>query len=237
MPIASTPTTTSPIPTPRRWVRRSISNDDLIASIDRVTNHLAECQLLVDSVLDQSKASYEFPTLQDHQAAATERPARPHRSRRPNSDMVIMATPEGRTVRRQPLPATGLRLANYEAPMEDPLKPYPFGLEGVGSAYQNTIHHLFADHVERDRAIDLYIIDPTKSDQPAPVVNMVNIHQLLDDSLHNVLEESPGDYSEGSTKTASSCPTFPLGFGGMISTSAMTALPRMAKLPTSAMLA
>ena len=26
---------TSPIPTPRRWVRRSISNDDLIASIDR----------------------------------------------------------------------------------------------------------------------------------------------------------------------------------------------------------
>ena len=34
-PIAPTPATTSPIPTPRHWVRRSISNDDLIASIDR----------------------------------------------------------------------------------------------------------------------------------------------------------------------------------------------------------
>ena len=32
----------SPIPAPRRWVRRSIDNDDLIASIDRVTNGLAE---------------------------------------------------------------------------------------------------------------------------------------------------------------------------------------------------
>ena len=45
---------------------------------------------------------------------------------------------------------------------------------------------------------------------------MVAIHQLTDDSLHDVLEDSPDDYSEGSTKTASSCPTFPLGFGGMI---------------------
>ena len=54
------------------------------------------------------------------------------------------------------------------------------------------------------------------------MVNMVAIHQLSNDpslsieSLHNVLNESPDDYSEGSTKTMSSCPTFPLGFGGMI---------------------
>ena len=65
-PIALTLATTSPIPMPRRWVRRSISNDDLIASIDRITDRLAECQLLVDSVLDQSRASDEFPILQDH---------------------------------------------------------------------------------------------------------------------------------------------------------------------------
>jgi len=99
-PIALTLATTSPIPTPRRWVRRSISNDDLITSIDRVTDRLAECQLLMGLVLDQSRASDEFPVLQDHQATTTERPARPHHSRRPDSDLVITATPEGRKVRR-----------------------------------------------------------------------------------------------------------------------------------------
>ena len=48
------------------------------------------------------------------------------------------------------------------------------------------------------------------------MVNMVNIRQLPEESLHNVLEESPDEYSEGSTMTASSCPMFPSGFGGMI---------------------
>ena len=61
------------------------------------------------------------------------------------------------------------------------------------------------------------MIDPTDSGQPTAVVNMVALHWLLDDpsllteSLHNVLNESPNDYFEGSTKTVSSCPTFPLG--------------------------
>ena len=41
--IALTLAMTSLIPTPHRWVRKSISNDDLIASIDRVTDRLAEC--------------------------------------------------------------------------------------------------------------------------------------------------------------------------------------------------
>ena len=57
---------TSLILMPCRWVRRSISNDDLIASIDRVIDHLSECRLLVGSVLDQSRVSNEFPVLQDH---------------------------------------------------------------------------------------------------------------------------------------------------------------------------
>ena len=66
------------------------------------------------------------------------------------------------------------------------------------------------------------MIDPTNSCQPTPVINMVAIRQLLDDpsllteSLHNIMIESPDDYSEGSTKTISSCPAFPSGFGGMI---------------------
>ena len=42
MPIVPT-CTTCLISVPHRWVRRSISNDDLIASIDRVIDYLAEC--------------------------------------------------------------------------------------------------------------------------------------------------------------------------------------------------
>ena len=66
------------------------------------------------------------------------------------------------------------------------------------------------------------MIDPADSGQPTAVVNMVAIRQLLDDpslsteSLHNVLNEILDDHSRGSTKTISSCPTFPLGFRGMI---------------------
>ena len=166
---------TSPISAPHHWVRRSINNDDLIASIDQVTNRITECQLLVDSVVDQSRASDDFSALQDHPAAATERPAQLHRLRQPDSDLVITATLEGRTAQRRSLPATGLRLADYEALTENSPRPYPFGLEGVGSAYQNAVHQIFIDHVERDHATDLYMIDPTDSDQPAPVVNMVAI--------------------------------------------------------------
>ena len=81
--------------------------------------------------------------------------------------------------------------------MENPPRPYPFGLEDAGSAYQNVVHHLFVDHVERDHTTDLYMINPTDYSQPAPVVNMVAIRQLSDDSplltesLHNILNESP----------------------------------------------
>ena len=133
-----------------------------------------------------------------------------------------MATLEGHMVRRRPLPATGLCLDDYEAPMENPPRPYPFRLEGAGSAYQNAVHHLFAHHVERNHITDLYVIDPTDPGQPTPVVNMVAICQLSEDSplltksLHHVLDNSPDDSSEGSTKTLSSCPTFPSGFEGMI---------------------
>ena len=42
-PIVPTSVTTSPISASHRWVRRSIDNDDLIASIDRVTDRLVEC--------------------------------------------------------------------------------------------------------------------------------------------------------------------------------------------------
>ena len=72
---------------------------------------------------------------------------------------------------------------------------------GIGSTNQNAIHHLFIDHAEHNYIDNLYKIDLSKANQPAPVVNMVAIHQILDDSLYNILNESPGVYSEGSTVT------------------------------------
>ena len=62
-PIMPTSTTTSSILMPHRWVRRSINNDDLIEAIDLFMDRSAECQLLVDSILDRSRASDEPPAL------------------------------------------------------------------------------------------------------------------------------------------------------------------------------
>jgi hypothetical protein len=55
------------------------------------------------------------------------------------------------------------------------------------------------DHAERNHIFDLYIIDLADFDQLAPMVNMVAIRQLTDDSidptefLHNILNESPDE--------------------------------------------
>jgi hypothetical protein len=98
-PVPIVPTaTTSPIPMPRRRVRKSIDNNDLIVYIDRVTNDLAECLSLTESILDRPAMSDEVPALQDRRATTTERSARPHRLRWQDSDLVITATPEGHTV-------------------------------------------------------------------------------------------------------------------------------------------
>ena len=69
-------------------------------------------------------------------------------------------------VQCQPLSATGLCLVDYEALMENMPGPYPFGLVGMGSVYQDTVHHLFIDHAKRDHINDLYRIDLPKADQP-----------------------------------------------------------------------
>jgi len=90
-------------------------------------------------------------------------------------------------------------------------KPYSFGLVGAGPICQDTMHHLFTDHVEHSHVDDLYQIDFLEANQPSPMVNMVQIRtDLLDKMLHTILEESPEPYSKASTN---SCPSFPLGLG------------------------
>ena len=73
------------------------------------------------------------------------------------------------------------------------------------------MHHLSTDHTKRSHVNGLYQIDFLEADQPAPIINKVQIQtDLLDDTLHTILEESLEPYSEGPTST---CPLFPLGFG------------------------
>jgi hypothetical protein len=60
------------------------------------------------------------------------------------------------------------------------------------------------DHTERNHISDPYAIDLADSNQPAPMVNMVAIRQLTDDSidptesLHSILNKSPDESSKGS---------------------------------------
>ena len=117
----------------------------------------------MDLVLDQSRVSDKIPALQGHHATNAEHPTRARRPRWQDEYLVIMATPEGRTFQRRPLPA----------PTESMPKPYSFGLVGAGPICQDAMHHLFADHTERSHVNDFYQIDFLEADQPAPMINMV----------------------------------------------------------------
>ena len=49
-------------------------------------------------------------------------------------DLMVTSTPEGRSVRRRPAPAMGLRLSEYEASMEN-YQAQPYGLRNTASIY------------------------------------------------------------------------------------------------------
>ena len=84
----------APISVPRR-VWRSIDQDDLIASVDRVTNGLAKCLSLVESDLNQSINGDVTPALQGHHATNAEHPTHAHHLRWQDEDLVITTTPTG----------------------------------------------------------------------------------------------------------------------------------------------
>jgi hypothetical protein len=106
---SSAPATRRSLP---RYQRRLVDNSDLIESIDQVTTGLAETLTLVKSVRDRSTTKGNNSSSDQHQ---TECPAQSRRLRPLDLDLVIMSTPEGRTVRHRPLLATGLGLGDYEA--------------------------------------------------------------------------------------------------------------------------
>jgi hypothetical protein len=59
--------------------------------------------------------------------------------------------------------------------MECSPNTYPYGLANVASEYTARIPHLFVDLVERDRVLDLRLVDLPKPDHPAPTINVVEI--------------------------------------------------------------
>jgi hypothetical protein len=100
----TTPTTRRPLP---RYKGRTIDKIDLIKAIDQVGHKLSQTLTLVDSIQNQSIEQ----VLLYHN-----RSTRPFLARRPtrlDTDLVVTATPKGRTVCLRPVPTPGLRLSDY----------------------------------------------------------------------------------------------------------------------------
>ena len=158
-PVMPTPTLADPIlkPVPRsssspracrsapHRPRKPIDQDDLITSIDRVDKSLVECLSLVESVLDRSAYDDEFPPLQHFRAVGPKRSARSRRSRWQDADLIIMATPKGRTVQRRPLSRSDLPRDDREASAADIVVAHPFGLANAATIYQEAMRDRYAD--------------------------------------------------------------------------------------------
>jgi hypothetical protein len=71
---------------------------------------------------------------------------------------VVTATPKGRTIRLCLVSTPGLRLSEYQVPMED-CQALPYSLKNVASEYAYRTLHLFMGPTERDRVLDLYFLD------------------------------------------------------------------------------
>jgi hypothetical protein len=81
------------------------------------------------------------------------------------------------------VPATGLRSGDYKALMEHSPNTYPYGLASTASEYIACIPHLFIDPTEHNHVSNLCLIDLPKSDHPVPIINVVEIRQIREDSF------------------------------------------------------
>jgi hypothetical protein len=106
----TTLTTCRPLP---RYKGKVIDNTDLIEAIDQVGHKLLQTLTLVESIQNQSIK----PVLLNHNRST--RPVRARRPTRLDTDLVVTATPKGRTVRLRPVPTPGLRLSEYQVPTDD----------------------------------------------------------------------------------------------------------------------
>ena len=87
-----------------------------------------------------------------------------------------MSTPEGRAIRHRSAPATGLRLSECEALMEN-YQAQPYGLRNTASNYAYNIQ----------RCSDLCFIHRPRP-KPRNFINMVRIEEYQEGSVHTVQE-------------------------------------------------
>jgi hypothetical protein len=115
----TTPTTRRPL---SRYKGRVIDNTDLIEAIDQVSHKLSQTLTLVDSIQNQSTEQ----VLLNHNRSTQSVQAR--RSTQQDTDLVLTATPKGRTVRLRPVLTPVLRLSEYQVLTED-CQALPYGLK------------------------------------------------------------------------------------------------------------
>jgi hypothetical protein len=118
-----------------------IDNTDLIEAIDQVGHKLSQTLTLVDSIQNQSTEQ----VLLHHNRSI--RPVRVHRPIRLDTDLLVTATPKGRMVHLCPVPTPGLRLSEYQVPMED-YQALPYSLKNAASEYAYRTPQLFMDPME-----------------------------------------------------------------------------------------
>jgi hypothetical protein len=116
----TTPTTHRPLP---RYKGRMIDNTDLIEAIDQVGHKLSQTLILVDSIQNQSTEQVPL-----HHNRST-RPVWACRPTRLDTDLVVTATPKGRTVRLRLVPTLGLGLLTEDC------QALPYGLKNAASEY------------------------------------------------------------------------------------------------------
>jgi hypothetical protein len=167
-----------------------VDNTDLIEAIDQVSHKFSQTLTLVDSIQNQSTEQ----VLLHHNRST--RPVRARRPTRLDTDVVVTATPKGRTVRLRLVPTPGLRLSKYQALMED-CQALPYGLKNVASEYVYRTPHLFMGPTERDHISDLYFLDIPRPSQ-GNAVNMVRVQEHREGSVHTLSED-------GNSSTRSTC--------------------------------
>jgi hypothetical protein len=90
-----------------------IDNIDLIEAIDQVSHKLSQTLTLVDLIQNQSTEQVLLHHNRSTQLVWVRRPTRL------DTDLVVTATPKGRTVRLCLVPTPSLRLSEYQALTED----------------------------------------------------------------------------------------------------------------------
>jgi hypothetical protein len=117
-----------------RYKGTKIDNTDLLEAIDHVGDKIQQTLALVDSIQNQS--TKQVPTRHNRST----RPARAHRSTWSVTDLVVMATPEGRTVRFSQPPAAGPKLSEHHV-LKDNNQVLPYGLQNAASRYAHQLHN------------------------------------------------------------------------------------------------